>query len=169
MVREQQSHTHMPPHILAQIVRKRGGPKYSKPITSTTPWLPRDRNALVRLVHKFGKKAVIAAADQVSPKRGRGRPSRGDLPVLELIFLAQWFEEEEERQLQRGSKTPIKDAEHALYDLIFDPEQQRETGHFDRWQKQIKKKRLQGRRLLPSANRITAKFWKRFFKQRGRK
>jgi hypothetical protein len=113
----------------------------------------RDQRALARLVRKYGQDAVMQAVEKALPKRGRGRPSRGNLPFFEDAHLADWFNDCVEEHRQRGSRSPIKDAEHDLYEIMMPEEQRREPGRFVKWQKNIKKKRLQGRRNLAEIKR----------------
>jgi hypothetical protein len=123
-----------------------------------TPLSDRHQCTLARLVYRYGPDAVSAAVAKVPPKRPRGRPPRGNLPQYENAHLAQCIDELAEEFRQHKSRTPIGDAEHALYEMIFTKEQQREDGHFVRWQKNIKKKRLDGRRTNDLAMAIAADF-----------
>jgi hypothetical protein len=88
------------------------------------------------------------------------------------MHLADLFDEWAEEFRRTGSRTPIKEAEHALYEMIFDDEQKRQPDHFKRWQKTTKKKRLQGRRDLVVANEAADKFPAKiaaYGRRRGRK
>jgi len=102
-----------------------------------------DTKELARLVRKYGRDAVAAAAQGV-PLRGRGRPSRGLLPVYEMMHLADRIEELAEEHRQAGSRKPYTDAEIDYYDLEFSGE--KNPPDFQKWRKTIKKRRQQGRR-----------------------
>jgi hypothetical protein len=159
----------------------RPGPKYRIEIVKPWPdWPDSDERLLARmakgytrLVSRYGDEAVAermkVAIAPLPPRRGRGRPPRGNLPVLENMHLADWIDENAEEFRRDGSRTPIKDAEHALYEMIFDDEQKRKPDHFQRWQKNIKKKRLQGRRDLIVSRRIAAARDQWIARQWGRK
>jgi hypothetical protein len=116
----------------------------------------RDNKKLASLIRKYGRKRVADALTMIVP-RSRGRPPRGLLPYFERMHLADWIDTVAEECRQSDSKTPIKDAVHQLYDLIFDAEQQRIPGHFARWQKAIKTKRLLGRRELQAVKAAAEK------------
>jgi hypothetical protein len=122
------------------------GPKYDLKQTQPAPSLSAsDKKELARLVRKYGRRAVVEAAQKVA-LRGPGRPSRGFLPHYENMHLADWIEEQAEEHRQAGSRKPYTDAEIDLYDLQFSGE--KKPPDFQKWQKTIKKRRLQGRREL---------------------
>jgi hypothetical protein len=62
--------------------------------------------------------------------------------------LAICFEDLVDQHRKAGSRNPIADAEHELFEFEFSKEKQRQSGLFQRWQKNIKKKRLRGQREL---------------------
>jgi hypothetical protein len=103
-----------------------------------------DVKKLARLVRKYGREFVANAAKTISV-RGPGRPEDFEAPEHKSNVawcIDTWAEE----YRLAGSRTPIKDAEQALYDVMFcGDEVQRQEGHYDRWQKLFKKKRLKGR------------------------
>ena len=123
------------------------GPKYdlkqAQPAELRSSLSASDAKELARLVGKYGPEVVAAEAHKV-PLRGRGRPSRGDLPYYENMHLADWIEEQAEKHRQAGSPKPYTDAEIDLYDLRFSGE--KKPPDFQKWRKTIKKRRQQGRR-----------------------
>jgi hypothetical protein len=60
--------------------------------------------------------------------------------------LAICFEDLVDQHRKAGSRKPIADAERELFEFEFSKEKQRQPGLFQRWQKNIKKKRLRGQR-----------------------
>jgi hypothetical protein len=106
----------------------------------------RDRNELRRLVRKYGRDAVVAAARAVPLPAKPGRPSRGRQPYFEAIHLAQWFEDAVAEH--RRSRTPVRDAENELYELTVRPRKPGDEKAFESWRLNVKKKRLAGRRDL---------------------
>jgi hypothetical protein len=103
---------------------------------------------LARLIGKYGREAVLAAVNASSPPRPRGRPTRGNLPIYENMYLADWFEEAAEEYRQRGSKHPIRDAEIALHEMSFGLAPDLASNSFEGWRLNVKKKRLAGSRAL---------------------
>ena len=101
-----------------------------------------DNKALGRLVRRYGREAVIAAAETISP-RGPGRPPRGHLPYHERMHLAQWIEEQAEEHRQKKSCKPYTEAEIDLYNLLYDGEEQ--PPDLEKFRKTLKRKRIQGR------------------------
>ena len=87
----------------------------------------------------------MAAAGSVFP-REPGRPSRGLLPYYERMNLADWIEEQAEEHRKNGSRKPIMAAEIDLYELMFSGEER--PPDLLKFRKNLKKKRLQGRRDL---------------------
>jgi hypothetical protein len=100
-----------------------------------------------RLIAEHGRAAIDAELEQIRLRR-RGRPSRGNLPLYEAMHLASCIDEWAEENRAAGSKKPILEAELEAYEMDTSPEQRRDPAHFARWQKNIKKKRLKGRREL---------------------
>jgi hypothetical protein len=76
-----------------------------------------------------------------------GGRSRGKRPLYEAMALAQWFEKVIEENKQAGSGKPTYDAYFAMWQMLFDPEQQRQRD-FDKWRKNIRKRRSRGNRLM---------------------
>jgi hypothetical protein len=125
------------------------GPKYdlqqTQPAELRSILSGSDTKELARLVRKYGRKVVAAAARTVS-LRAPGRPSRGLLPYYERMHLAEWIEEQAEEHRQAGSRKPYTDAEIDLYDLQFSGEEK--PPDLQKWRRTIKKLRQQGRREL---------------------
>ena len=90
----------------------------------------------------------MGAAKHVPLPRKPGRPSRGNLPYFELAHLADWIEDVAEEHRKNGKRNAIRLAEVELYEMTVDDEQRRTPGKFERWLRNIKKKRLIGRRNL---------------------
>jgi len=136
-------------------------PKYAA-LQQTVPTEPKiaesDRKVLARLVSRYGRKMITALAQEIPPPGRRGRPSRGLLPYYERMHLAHWFEDGIAERREAGSRTPVQDTEHELYNLLFDREQQRQDGHFERWRKSTKKKRLIGQRELRELRELRQRF-----------
>jgi hypothetical protein len=107
----------------------------------------REARSLARLVHKYGVETVTEAAQRVRPKRKRGRP-RSNLPIYEARELARYFEDAIADHTEAGSRSPVKDAEFELYNILFEKEQKQQPGHFERWRKNIKKQRRRGQPYL---------------------
>lgn len=63
------------------------------------------------------------------------------------MALAQWFEKVIEENKQAGSRKPTYDAYFAMWEFMFNPEQQRQRD-FDKWRKNIRKQRSRGNRLM---------------------
>jgi hypothetical protein len=106
-----------------------------------------DRRELARLVGKYGRDIIRARANDV-PLRGPGRPAEGTGPLRKAVDLVFCFEDLVDQHRKAGSRKPIADAEHELFEFEFSKEQQRQPGLFQRWQKNIRKKRLRGQREL---------------------
>jgi hypothetical protein len=109
---------------------------------------PRRLNAvntkrLARLVRKYGRPTIIGAAKEVRV-RGPGRPSRGDLPYFEGLWLAQTYEELVEEYRLKGSPKPKTAAPIELYEFEYGDEPD-EPGKLD-LQKYLK---TQKRKLIP--------------------
>jgi hypothetical protein len=94
------------------------------------------------------------------PKRGVGRPYNAE-PLWDRIWLAEMLHEAAVRKRAEGSRKPMADAVRDLYEIAVDEKQQQQPGHFLRWEKSIKKRRLRGRRELQEAENHWAKFEKR--------
>jgi hypothetical protein len=120
--------------------------------------------SLTRLVSKYGRQFLSATIRHVDPhtnspreesisapvkreKRSVGRPYMGQ-PWRDRVWLASVLNDWAEENRQDGSRKPMFDAEYTLYEFSFDEKQRRQPGHFERWRKQIKKKRLRGKREL---------------------
>jgi hypothetical protein len=106
-----------------------------------------DRKELARLVGKYGRDIICARANDV-PLRGPGRPLEGTGPLRRTVDLAICFEDLVDQHRQAGSRKPIADAERELFEFECSKEEQRQPGRFERWQKNIRKKRSQGKREL---------------------
>lgn len=89
--------------------------------SNTKPWpvSATDTKELARLVRKYGRGTIIAAAKEV-PVRGPGRPSRGDLPYFERLSFAQMLEDWNKEHQRQGSHKPMKDALLDLYEVMYD-------------------------------------------------
>jgi hypothetical protein len=134
---------------------KTGRPKQAPATGQSASGLAKqDLKELARLVRKYGRSRIIAVAKNVSPSK-LGRPTRGLLPYFEQIHLAQTIDEWAEEHRSRGSRKPITDAENELYEMSVEEELKKQPGHYVKWQKNIKKKRLEGRR---QAQRLRSKF-----------
>ena len=103
---------------------------------------------LARLNTKYGSYAVHAAVDNIGRAAPRGRPSKGLRPYYEGIHLANWFEEAVEEHRANGSRTPIRDAENELYELMNGDRKAGDNAIFEAWRRNIKNKRLKARRDL---------------------
>jgi hypothetical protein len=115
-----------------------------------------DERTLGRLAKKYGRETIAEAAKRIPLPRPAGRPSRGLEPYWERVNLADWIEEAAEEHRAAGSRKPYEDAEVELFQLTRSPEEQREPGAFQRFQKTLRRKRAEGRRGLELA-RETAK------------
>jgi hypothetical protein len=105
-----------------------------------------DQKKLARLVRKYGCEAVAAAAKKAppaKPARGPGRPSR----IFERMWLAGLIDEWAEENRQAGSRQPYKQAEIEYYDCCYSRDEQKRLD-FQKFQKKLKKDRLQGRQEL---------------------
>jgi hypothetical protein len=102
-----------------------------------------DAKKLATLVRKYGRNVVAEAAGTIH-SRGPGRRADRRSP-LNKYHVAWLIDTWAKQARQAGSGTPIKDAVHLFYEVFVSEEEQRQAGHFQRWQKSIKKKRLQGR------------------------
>ena len=131
-------------------------PKYViPPADAPTPkplFSAADIRLLTRLAKKYGCEviadAVMSAGMKKLIRRSRvGGRSRGDRPLYEAMALAQWFEKVVEENKQAGSRKPTYDAYFAMWEIMFDPEQQRQRD-FDKWRKNIRKRRSLGNRLM---------------------
>jgi hypothetical protein len=91
--------------------------------SNTKPWplSATDTKELARLVRKYGRGTIIAAAQEV-PVRAPGRPSRGDLPYFERLSFAQMIEDWTKEHQRQGSHKPVKDALLDLYEVMYDGE-----------------------------------------------
>jgi hypothetical protein len=122
----------------------------------------RHARALARLVHEYGKEAVIEAVKSIRPRRKRGRPSSGFYLTYDAMHLATWFDSTVEHHRNRGSKKPIQDAWSDLYNLALG-EHQRHPGFkppgrlFERWRKNLQKKRALGQRHLQQLQQEVAR------------
>ena len=98
------------------------GPKYdfkqTQPAELRQTLSESDTKEVARLVHKYGRDFIAAAAQKV-PLRGPGRPSRGFLPYYERMALADEIEELAEEHRQAGSRKPYTDAEIDFYELEY--------------------------------------------------
>jgi hypothetical protein len=126
-----------------------------------------DARTIARMIRKYGREVVIVAVGQIPPSGKRGRPSLGMLTYYEAMHLAQWFEEATDEYRSAGSRKPIRDAEIELYQMIVEEQQQRQSGYFERWRLNIKKKRLLGSHYLSELREADRRREKHF--QRGRK
>ena len=130
--------------LLAALMRS---PKYARKETQPAELgqelSASDRSALARLVRKYGRDAVVAAAQKV-PLRGPGRPSRGLLPYYERLHLTDWIETVADEHRRAGSKQPYKDAELDMYELQYAGQEELRDVH--KFRKTVKKARQQGRR-----------------------
>jgi hypothetical protein len=88
----------------------------------------RDLKLVARLVGKYGRGAVVKAAQTTLPSK-RGRPAQDDDPYDIAWFLHEY----EERHRLAGSKRPLQDALNDLYDVIGDPARRGEPGFYKRW------------------------------------
>jgi hypothetical protein len=125
-------------------------PKYIFPdrVSGEPKLSSRDTKQLSRLVGKYGRDFIVGAAKSVPLPRKPGRPSEGILPFLKLAGLAYWIQNVAEKHRKSGKRNAIRLAEVELYEKTVDDEQRRTPDHFTRWQRNIKKKRLIGRRNL---------------------
>ena len=119
------------------------------------PLKPLDVKELARQVRKFGRKTMAEAAKR-SPLRGKpGKPPDPNYwnPDTDPENVARSIEMWAHEYRLAGSRTPYKDAEHELYELLHGRgEDGRDVLKF---RKTIKKLRLQGRReLLEYAARL---------------
>lgn len=122
------------------MARKLKGPQLPERLELTAS----DIKELARLVRKYGRKGVAAAAGKVS-LRGPGRPSRGPLPYYERMHLADWIEEAREEHRLAGHRAPYKRAVNDLYELLYGSTRDRDP---EKFAKTTKKKYLQGRQDL---------------------
>lgn len=154
-------------------MRPRRGPKYpglkEPPTTASEPepepepelelvdagleLTPHDLKELRRFVRKYGREKIIAEAERIRLPEKRGRPITADPKesrefdenIAECIF--KWAEE----YRAAGSKKPIDDALHDLYDLLLvDAETQRQPGHYERSVRTIKRRRSRVKRDVES-------------------
>jgi hypothetical protein len=127
---------------------ERRGPKYANSTSPASALLQSaaDTKNLRRLIAKYGSADVRDAALKIGDellstrRRGRGRPSK----VLDDMHLAAWIYERGEEYRRAGSKKPIEEAELELYNMEFDKSEQKQAGHYVRWQKLTKDQRLRG-------------------------
>jgi hypothetical protein len=105
-----------------------------------------DGKLFARLLRKYGWDTL--AANKNMPLRSPGRPKRGHLPLHEAMHFAQCFEGVIAERREAGSKKPVRDAEIEMYNVIFSDEERRQPGHFERWRRTVKNKRLWGQREL---------------------
>jgi len=96
-------------------------------------------------VKKYGREAVAKAVAIVPLPRGSGNPGGrrtrdDDYDIAHCIHS--WSEEHR----ASGSKKPVEDAIHDLYDLLIDQETQRQPGQYSRWRKTVLRKRSNERR-----------------------
>jgi hypothetical protein len=117
---------------------------------------PADAKRLRAMVRRYGRDLVAEAARTI-PAPGPGRPPNFGSP-LHKSNVAWWIDSYAEEFRLAGSRTPIKDAEHALYEIAVNDEEQRQPGHFQRWQKLIKKKRLLGRPIVQAEREVAERF-----------
>lgn len=114
-----------------------------------------DAKTLARLKRKYGAGVLAWAEQHVLPSVG-GRPPSYER-YLELANVANWFEERVAENRTDRSKSPVLDAELLLFELVATEEEQRESGAFFRFQKNWKKKRLEGKKYLDEIRRLYAK------------
>lgn len=123
-------------------------PKYADVSPRQEPLISeRHRRLLARLVGMYGPDVIASEANKIEAPRVGRRP-RGNLPIFEDMALARWFEDVVGEYQEAGSRKPVFEAELDLYHISFDEVEQRKSGHFERWRKTTKKKRLRGRRML---------------------
>lgn len=128
-------------------------PKYVIPPANSKPlFSAADTRLLTRLAKKYGceviAEAVMSDGMKKLMRRSRvGGRSRGERPLYEAMALAQWFEKVIEENKQAGSRKPTYDAYFEMWQLVFDPEQQRQRD-FDKWRKNIRKQRSRGNHLM---------------------
>jgi hypothetical protein len=146
------------------------GPKYdlkqTQPAELRSSLLASDAKELARLVRKYGREPIAAAAHEV-PLRGRGRPTRGLLPDYERMHLADWIEEQAEEHRLAGHRAPYKRAVNDLYDLLYGGGRQDRDP--EKFAKTIKKKYLQGRRDLQLVKEAATRRQAGIQTQKGRK
>jgi hypothetical protein len=154
-------------------VRRAGklrGPKYdfkhTQPAELGSSLSASDTKELARLVRKYGRQAVAAAAQEV-PLRGKGRPSRGLLPYYEGMHVADWIEEQAEEHRLAGHRAPYKRAVNDLYELQYGGGRQDRDP--EKFAKTIKKKYQQGRRDLQLVKEAATRQQAGIQLQKGRK
>jgi len=141
----------------------------SKPkLSALIPLLndPADTKKLATLVRKYGRAAVVDSAKKVDTTDKRGRPLRRN-PYFERVSLAWWIEKYMEEHRARGSRHPYRDTITDLYEMEHDEKERRRPGHFAKFEKNIKKKWLQGRRELREMRELDARREEWLAKQRA--
>ncbi len=97
-----------------------------------------DQLLLAKLVAKYGLDAV----ERALPKRKRGRPSRGALPIYEKMHLAEWIDDCAEEYREAGYKAPLRQARIDAYHMETGSEQEPSEVQIAT----IKDKHLEGRK-----------------------
>ncbi|MER8435398.1 hypothetical protein NKH36_19015 [Mesorhizobium sp. M1312] len=110
-------------------------------------WSEADLKSLSRLIGKHGVEAVHRMTNKTAP-RGRGRPSRGDLPYYEGMQLAQWLDEAAAEHRAKGTRNFASAAIYDLFVLTVDEHEHKQPGRFERFLKTTKRKWIEGRKEL---------------------
>jgi hypothetical protein len=137
-----------PPVNFQDIIRRisKLEPKLDKP-----PKLPgEDTKRLRTLVRKYGRDRIQRIVSTIDLTAQRGRPPLSDERWNRMSF-AGWIERKAEELRQAGSKSPIKAAFYAAYELAvgeLKEMERRHPGHFNRWVKTHERIRREGKRYL---------------------
>jgi hypothetical protein len=91
-----------------------------------------DLKQVARLVGKYGRDAIMDAAQTILPRK-RGRPAQHNDPGADLYDIAWFLQVYEERHRLAGSKRPLGRALNDLYRVIGDPTRRHERGFYKRW------------------------------------
>jgi hypothetical protein len=77
-----------------------------------------EKKLLARLNRKYGVAGIHDVVDKVGLSQRRGAPSKGELPRYEAMHWADWIDDVAEEYRQKGSRSPIRDAENEFYEMI---------------------------------------------------
>jgi hypothetical protein len=127
---------------------------------------PKDATRLRTLVRKYGANLIKKTVSTIDLNPPRGRPP---LYFSDHRQFAEFINKKAEELRQAGSKSPIKDAYYATYELAFgklEEMERRHPGHFDRWLKSHKRQRRIGQRYRQDLEERLEHFSKRV-KARG--
>jgi hypothetical protein len=102
---------------------------------------PHDKKELARFVRKYGRRAIVHAAQTIPLPEKRGRRLRGPEFYEKAENIAECIIVWTEEHRTAGSKTPVEDALRDLYDVMVDQKTQDVKGHFARWKRTIQRRR----------------------------